>query len=416
MPSSKNKSQKILDHLYSLKNYGIKPGLTRIKRLLKAISNPAKDFASIIVAGTNGKGSVSAILGEILKTSGYKTGLYTSPHLYRFNERIKINGKEISTQTVTKLAEGLLSEGVVKKDKTTFFELTTAMAFKYFSQKKVDIAILEVGLGGRYDATNVVSPLVSVVTSIGVDHEKFLGSDVNTICKEKAGVIKKDGILVSGVRSPKLIRILKSECKANKAKSYFIDKDFKYEKISCNLKGDYQKDNIAVALEVSNQLRSKGFNISDSNIRKALKSVEWKCRMEEFKPSKGISIMVDSAHNELGAKALKDSLKSLSYKDVCFVFGVMEDKDVKSILKELLPLAGGVILTSPKVERAMNPSKLKTYLNGYKGVVEVIPKVSSAVKRAVALSKERKNKKICVTGSIFTASEARKYIDRYLVK
>ncbi len=411
MPSLKNKSQKILNHLYSLKNFGIKPGLSRIKGLLKELGNPEKDFKSVLVAGTNGKGSVSALLAEILQTAGYKTGLYTSPHLYRFNERIRVNGSEIPTGVVISLAEELLSLPVVRKDKTTFFELTTAMAFKYFSKRKVDIAVVEVGLGGRYDATNVVHPLVSVVTSVGLDHEKFLGSNLSDICREKAGVIKNGGILVSGVRDKKLAGVLKKQCSANKSAAYFIDKDFKYKKVASNLKGEYQKDNIATVLEVVRQLKGKDFKITDGHIKKALKTVQWKCRMEEFKAG-GVSVMLDSAHNGPGAKALATSLKKAKYKKLTLVIGAMKYKDISSIFKELLPLTETVILTSPNMERSATTGELKGYLRSFKGVIEAEPKVSKAVKRAVVLSKQ--NKKVCVTGSIFTAAEARRYITRYM--
>lgn len=412
MPSSKNNSKKILEHLYSLKNYGIKPGLTRIKRLLKVLGNPEKDFSSIIVAGTNGKGSVSVMLAEILTTAGYKTGLYTSPHLYKFNERIKIDKKTISTARITGLAKYILALPVVAKDKTTFFELTTAMAYKHFSNSNVDVAVVEVGLGGRFDATNTVNPLVSVVTSVGVDHEKFLGNDIEKICSEKAGVIKKNSDFVTGVRDKKLIRILKKECRENKVKGYYIDKDFKYKKIDCNLKGDYQKDNIAVALEVVRRLREKGFVIKSSHIKKALKTLSWKCRMEVMKTRNGRSVIVDSAHNGAGAKALASSLKKLGSKSNIFVIGIMKDKDMGSIFKELLPIASTVVLTSSRMERSATARELAGYLKDFTGVVEVVPKVSGAVKKAVSLTSKGQN--VCVAGSIFTASEARTYIERYM--
>ena len=408
MPISKTKSVQILDKLYSLKNFGIKPGLKRIKNLLKAVGNPERDFPSIIVGGTNGKGSVSVLVAEILKAAGYKTGLYTSPHLYRFNERIKVDGGLIGTAKIKSYASRMLKLPVVKKDKTTFFELTTAMAFKYFSEKKVDIAVLEVGLGGRYDATNVVSPLVSVITSVGLDHEEFLGGDVKTICREKAGIIKKGSTLVTGVSDKELINIIKSECREKGVKGYYIGKDFKASAVKSTLKGKFQKDNIAVALKTVEVLRDKGFNIKPTHIKKALQTVSWPCRQEEFSV-KGRRVIIDSAHNVPGAKALRDSLGTKKSRST-LVFGVMKRKNVEGILNELLPFSSSVFLTSPKMEGAADTEDLKNKLNSYSGEVSTSKRVSTALKKAIEATP--KGEMVVVAGSIFTAAEARKTVKR----
>jgi dihydrofolate synthase/folylpolyglutamate synthase len=354
-----------IQYLYDIEKYGMDLGLKRVKALLKSLDNPQDKFPIIHVAGTNGKGSTSAMIASILVEAGYKAGLYTSPHLVRFNERIRINHREISDKKVAELVERIRcrsqesevrSQQNSKLSSPTFFEFTTAMAFLYFAEEKVDIAVMEVGLGGRLDATNVGKPLVSVITNIAKDHQAILGSRIKDIAFEKAGIIKKGGILISGETKPAALKVLISECKRKKAVFYRLDRDFSvgekkrrngetekrrnllpdspiprfpdsfmshsspftftgrrwfYQDLAVNLLGRHQYLNAASALAALEVLEERGFYLTESCIRKGLRNVLWPGRIEIV--SKRPLVVLDCAHNPAGAKVLKDALTTILF-------------------------------------------------------------------------------------------------------
>ncbi len=457
-----------LKYLYSLEKYGIRLGLERIKALLESLDNPQDKFNIIHVAGTNGKGSTAAVTASILLKAGYKVGLYTSPHLVRFNERIRIDGKEIPNKKIAELVERVRDRGHGSEamgQNYTFFEFATAMAFLYFAEEKVDFAVMEVGLGGRLDATNVGRPLVSIITNIAKDHEAMLGNRIEDIAFEKGGIIKRGGILISAETKPTALNILKAECKRKMAKFYRLKRDFFiddsnkevrslspnvsigdqkpeagnftfkgrrwiYDGLKMNLLGRHQYLNAACALAALEILEEKGFRISESSVRKGLQGVFWPGRLECI--SKKPLIVLDCAHNPAGAAVLRDALENrFNYKRLFLVLGIMADKDIKGILSRLAPIADMVILTRPQLERAASLDLL------YKHVPACLPlqAVSRGIKRGkagqyadrvrriegvkdaclYAMAKATVDDMICVTGSVFTVGEAREAL-RQIVK
>lgn len=441
-------------YLNNLEKYGIKLGLKRIKVLLKSIGNPQNKLQIIHVGGTNGKGSTSAIIASILHHAGYRVGLYTSPHLVRFNERIKINGRDISDKKVVELVERIKGrgkgQGARGKDKEkitlTFFEFTTAMAFLYFMEEKVDIVIMEVGLGGRLDATNVGNPLISIITNIAKDHEAILGNSIEDIAFEKAGIIKKGSILISGETKPAALKVLTDECRKKRAIFYRIGKEFLVRDIKSrsngsnslnslnrfcfrgrrwilkgleiNLHGAHQYFNAACAIAALEILEEKRFFIPASAIRMGLKKVSWPGRLEilsNLSPNVSIGgnplIVLDCAHNPSGASVLKDALlKEFIYKRLFLVIGIMADKDIKGILSKLVPLSDIVILTRPKIMRATTLDMLYK-LTAKKIEVEkilLIEEVRDACKKALSMANG--DDMVCITGSVFTVGEARDFL------
>ena len=397
--------KKAIQYLYSLEKYGIRLGLKKIKTFLKSLGNPQDRLNLIHVAGTNGKGSTCALIESVLIRAGYKVGLYTSPHLVRFNERIRINGREITDKKVAELVERIKyrsqksevrSQQNSKLSSPTFFEFTTAMAFLYFAEEKVDIAVIEVGLGGRLDATNVGSPIVSIITNIEKDHEAILGSRMTDIAFEKAGIIKRDGILISAEEKSATLKVLASECRRKRAAFYRLNKDFLiddsqkpapagskqgsevrslplqavsrgqksggrtfsfkgrrrvFKDLKTNLLGKHQLQNAACALAALEVLEEDGYDITESAVRKGLKNIFWPGRLEIV--SKRPLIVLDCAHNPAGAAVLKHALqREFNYKRLFLILGIMADKDMKGIISTLAPIADTVILTRPKTERA----------------------------------------------------------------
>ncbi len=460
--------KKAIQYLYSLEKYGIRLGLKRIKTFLKSLGNPQDRLNLIHVAGTNGKGSTCALIESVLIRAGYKVGLYTSPHLVRFNERIRINGREITDKKVAELVKRIKQRsGETEKWRNgettkqnprfpdspiprlpcalTFFEFTTAMAFLYFAEEKVDIAVIEVGLGGRLDATNVGSPIVSIITNIEKDHEAILGSRITDIAFEKAGIIKRDGILISAEEKSAALKVLASECRRKRAAFYRLNKDFLiddsqksggitfsfkgrrrvFKDLKTNLLGRHQLFNCACALEALEVLEEDGYDIKESAVRKGLKNIVWPGRLEIV--SKRPLIVLDCAHNPAGAAVLKHALqREFNYKRLFLILGIMADKDIKGIISTLAPIADTVILTRPKTERAaslemlykeimdlrvmnyelrMKDSNRKSKILNRKLKIMLIEDVQEACRTAISMSKA--GDMLCITGSIFTVGEAR---------
>ena len=378
-----------------------KVDLSNTVKLVSHLNNPEDKFKSIHVAGTNGKGSTSHMLASILQEAGYKVGLYTSPHLKDFRERIKINGKCISKQFVI---------GFIKRNKSffeenslSFFEMTVGMAFDYFAKQKVDIAIVEVGLGGRLDSTNIIRPEVSVITNIGIDHTQFLGDTLKLIAKEKAGIIKPNSPVVIGETQNEIKDVFKEAAKENKSKLIFADNsiDAIYDS---DLKGSYQEHNKKTVLATINEIKLKGFKINNSDIKKGFLNVvantgllgRWQILQNAPK------IICDTAHNREGLSYTLQQLQDENFKELHLVIGFVNDKDLMSIV-DLFPKNANYYFCKPDILRGLDAFKLRSFFkqNSIKG--EAYRSVSDAFKNA-----KRKSKKedlIYVGGSTFVVAE-----------
>lgn len=394
--------KEVLNYLYNLERFGTKLGLSRTLKLLAKLKNPHKNLRVIHVAGTNGKGSVCAMLSSILKEAGYKVGMYTSPHLKRFTERFLINNKEISKKELV----SLFNKTIKHRTNQTFFETITAMAFLYF-KKKVDFLVLEVGLGGRLDATNVIKPLVSVITNIELEHTDYLGKNIKQIAYEKAGIIKKNCPVVTGCKN-KSLDIIKKICKERNSK-LFLAKSHKklnshfsigaHKNLRLNLKGNFQLKNASVAITTIDVLKKVyKIKINEKDIINGLKNVKWDGRLQFVKSN----ILVDCAHNPAGIKALKKEILKIrsNYKKIVLVIGILKDKDYAKMLKLITPLADKTILTKVKIDRAADPEILKKYV---KSNYTIIENVSKSIEYAKSIANKRDL--ILVTGSIYLVSE-----------
>ena len=329
--------------------FGIKEGLERIKELTAALGEPQNFYKTIHVTGTNGKGSVCAMLAEMLKASGLTVGLFTSPHLESYCERIKINGENISENDFAEMIFRVKDCNVV----ATHFEVLTAAAFEYFKVRAVDIAVIEVGLGGTFDSTNIITPELSVITNVALDHENILG-DLESIARNKAGIIKENVPVVTGATGLPL-EIIRAVAKEKNSPLYEVNPlklkaqslKLKAESLKLNLRGDYQKFNAAIAIKAAQIL-----NIDNQKIFQALNQVEWAGRFEVVENSAGVFI-IDGAHNPHGAKALRDSLdKNFLTGKRIWVFGALGDKNFNEMIKILFRADDFVIVTPPQSERA----------------------------------------------------------------
>lgn len=417
--------QQSLKYLYSLDKFGMIFGLTQVERILDAIGNPHREIQTIHIGGTNGKGSTAAIVASILEKEGYRAGLYTSPHLIRFTERIRMNGKEIEEDEVAEIVLWIRDriEAVKIDPPFTFFDFTTAMAFHYFSRKKVDLAVLEVGLGGRLDSTNVVDPLISIITNIAKDHEEVLGHSLLKIAKEKAGIIKKGRPLVTAATQPQVLRLFSRICREKRAPFYRVGKEFRYtrtgernfhyeglqrklQEIHLNLHGPHQIVNATTALGTMEVLEDLGFTVSTKALIEGLRDVNWPGRLEILSSSP--RVIADGAHNPAGAQVLRETLeKEFRYRRLILLIGIMKDKDFESMLHTLAPMADHLILSKPNMLRAAPPSSLKQSLGRNGKKVEVIEDLGEAIGRAISMA--GKDDLVCITGSLYTVGEAKAY-------
>lgn len=425
--------QDTLDYLFGLQRFGIKLGLANMRRMLSALGNPHRALRSVLIGGTNGKGSVAAFVAKIFEKAGYSVGLYTSPHLSDFSERIRLNGRPIPRDEVAGLTEVLRSAQRARAlqgpaggssecaSDITFFECATLLAFLFFAQQKVDLAVIEVGMGGRLDATNVLSPLVSAVTTIGLEHQQYLGKTLEEIAREKAGIIKAQGKLITAVAQPRALAPIRSQCRSLGATMYRLGKDirvkkngqggFNYRGIShsypdlrLNLLGDYQITNAALAVGITELLIERGFAVGEPALRGGLSAMRWPGRMELV--SRSPRVVLDGAHNAAAARCLRQALQtSLSYRRLILVLGIMEDKALASMLKTLVPLAHETIFTRPNLDRAASPHALLGLAPAGEGKMQVVEEVKQAVRTAMLLAGPEDL--VCVTGSLFTVGEAR---------
>jgi dihydrofolate synthase/folylpolyglutamate synthase len=406
-------SQDPLEYLSSLERLGMKFGLENIRALTAGVGHPERRFRSVIVAGTNGKGSVTAMVERGLRAAGYRTARYTSPHLMRIEERFVIDGAEVTTDalrgaaaTVRDAAERLREEGVLESS-PTFFECATAIAFVLFADAGVDIAVLEVGLGGRLDATNVVTPLAAAITSIDFDHEAQLGSAISSIAREKAGVIKPGIPVVCGPLPGDAERVIREVANATGA-TYVnamaaADVDAILGGAELSLKGKHQRANAAVAVALLQELGSAGIAVPADAMRAALTDVSWPGRLEQFEYA-GARVWLDAAHNAAGARALRTFLTEIGWNDCALVFGAMHDKDVGAMLGELLPIATVVVCTTAPTARAATAETLAQLARRQAPAVQVesIPNPADALARAAAV-----RSRVVVAGSIFLIGPVR---------
>lgn len=378
-----------------------KGDLTNTILLAQHLNNPHHYFKSIHVAGTNGKGSTSHMLASIFQEAGYKVGLYTSPHLKDFRERIKINGEVVSKQFVVGFIKR--NQSFFESHSLSFFEMTVGMTYDYFCRKKVDIAIIEVGLGGRLDSTNIITPLVSVITNIGMDHMQLLGNSLREIAFEKAGIIKPNVPVVIGETQTETKPVFEEVAKRNHTSLSFADNEVD-EIYESDLKGVYQLHNIKTVLQTLKHIPKKDFKISLNSLKSGLINVKkntglrgrWEVLQNQPK------VICDVAHNREGLQYVMTQLGSERYENLHIVFGVVNDKDLRSILP-LMPKQASYYFCRPNIERALDANQLKKYFEdfGFEGRVycSVKEAYGTALKNALA------NDLIYVGGSTFVVAE-----------
>ncbi len=408
--------------------------LENISTLAEALGHPEKRYRSVHIAGTNGKGSTAAFTESILRTAGIKTGLYTSPHLERINERIRVNGEEISdadfAESFTKiqaLIEELLAQGKLRAH-PTFFEVVTALAFEHFARAGMEFAIFEVGLGGRLDATNILKPEVGVITHVDFDHEGFLGHSLEEIAGEKAGIIKVGvPVIVAAQRTEARDVILKRAAELGAAvheteKEYvarnvsFVDgcvranvvdvKSGARFRIAPNLRGRFQLGNAVNAIVVAEMLRARGVGISDAAIEQGITNAVWPGRIEKLQS--GPDVYLDGAHNPSAARELANfQSENFAGRNITLLFAAMRDKAVDEIAGILFPHVAEVIFTQPKISRAISAAQLAEMAGEYAGRFRVIPDAQEAFEEALANA--RNEDAIFVTGSLYLVGELRHY-------
>ena len=423
-------SSECRDYLGHLQYFGIKLGLENISTLCRALGNPQDRFPSVHVAGTNGKGSVSAMLAEILRAQRFKTGLYTSPHLARVEERIRVDGASVPPRRFLALLarlkpviDGLMAEGRLAYH-PTYFEVLTALAFIQFAERKVDIAVLEVGLGGRFDATNVVRPLVSVITTIAKDHEKHLGSSLEKIAFEKAGIIKPGVPVVCGVRGGAALRRIRRIAREREAPlvevfgpgrtlealpsrmgyRFFYTGMRGLYAFSPSLAGLHQGTNAAVAIATAEVLSRAWKPLDKAKIVEGIRKTRWEGRLETVR--RRPVVLLDGAHNPEGAEALAAYLKDVIRRPVVLVFAAMQDKDIHAMTRLLFPLCETVILTRVPYKRSATPEELAAAAPPFEGLVLLEPDTRKAVR--LALAESRGCTPVVIAGSLFLIGEVKR--------
>lgn len=419
-----------IEYLRKTHKFGSKLGLDSTRELLRRLGNPHNKFKSVHVAGTNGKGSVTAMISRVLKNAGFKTGMYISPCLERFTERIQVDQNEISEHDAARLIEKvkieidkMLNEGY---DHPTEFEIVTALGFLYFAEMKIDIAVIEVGLGGRLDATNVIEPLISVITSIGFDHMDVLGDTLGKIAYEKAGIIKNSTPAVLYPQDSEALSVLRETAKTRQSELFEVsskqlkvkyskfgeqcfDFEFESERISdivLNLSGAHQILNAATALTALMVLRKLGLSIPDKAILNGLRNVSWPGRLELVR--RNPVVLLDGAHNASGARALSAALTEyFNGKKIILVIGILKDKQVKEILQIICPYASAVIAVKPDNQRALEPHILSKMAALYCDHTYAAPDIYSAIQMGLNLADE--NDILLITGSLYLIGTARKF-------
>ncbi|MCJ7715979.1 MAG: bifunctional folylpolyglutamate synthase/dihydrofolate synthase [Anaerolineales bacterium] len=428
--------QDALDYIYSFVDYSrthqanLSPenfDLSRMVNFMDLLGAPHEDFPSIHIAGSKGKGSVSAFCASVLQTAGYKVGLYTSPHLKDFEERMQINQVPISRTTLADYVEEI-KPAIKSIPELTTFEIMTGLAFLFFARQEVDIAVIEVGLGGRLDATNIITPLVSVITSLYLDHISILGETLEEIAAEKGGIIKKGIPVVCAPQEEGALNVIVDIASRMDAPLTRIDKDYPYSIISSTLDGqkfslvnpgdgqagdsqyiipllgEFQVLNAVTAYAALNSIRSDGFPLEERAIQQGLESTVWPARFEVVRREP--PVIFDSAHNPASMRKLRETI-DFYFPDLplIVVFGISEDKQLDGMLQEILPRASHLIATKADHPRAMDSTALEVRARDFPCSSEAVANVQDALSRAVQLA--GKEKIVLVTGSIFVAASAR---------
>ena len=409
-----------LNYIHSVSNFFCKPGLERISELCHRIGDPQKKLKFIHVTGTNGKGSVCSMLASILMAEGYKVGLYTSPYVREFNERIRINSRNIPNEYLATLTAEVKQEADKMGDSPTEFELITAIAFEYFSREKCDIVVLEVGMGGRLDATNIIeSPLLSIITGISVDHIAFLGDTIEQISGEKACIIKQNCPVLFGGESKVAEEVIAKEANQKQSILYKTDysslsvEDMTLEGTTFNYKGrhdiklpllgDYQPRNASVVLDAVDILRQGGIKINEESVRVGLANAKWPARFEIIK--KEPTVIFDGAHNLQGIEAAVKSIKQyFPEKRVIVISGVLKDKDYQKISDSISEIASQVYTITPSNPRALSAEEYAGIFES-KGISATsCGSVNEATELAISYAKET-NATVCCLGSLYTYCE-----------
>ena len=435
---SQNKFSETLDYLYSLLpmyqrdgSSAFKKGLENTEKLCWELGLPQWQFQSVHIGGTNGKGSVSSMLNSVLMEAGYKTGLYTSPHLQSFTERIRINGKEISQQEIIDFVE--TQKGLIEGVSPSFFELTVAMAFHFFAEAEVDIAIIEVGLGGRLDSTNIIKPELSVITNISYDHQAMLGDTLGEIAREKAGIIKKFTPIVIGEKHIETDQVFIEKAGNEGAPLFFAQDSIKISEISANQygqqisvsitpededeeareltfqldqRGNYQAKNLVTLLKSIEVMREDGWEIDDKAIARGLSKISINSglagRMQQL--SANPKIFCDTAHNEAGVSEVLSQLSSIDHDKLHIVWGMVDDKDHDQILA-LLPKNATYYFVKPDVPRGLNPLTLQEKAEAHELLGKVFSSVADGLIAAHQNAVSEENDLIFVGGSTFVVAE-----------
>jgi len=408
-----------LDHLSSRP---IRLGLAPLLRLLASMGRPEKKYASVVVGGTNGKGSTAAMTAAILTAGGYRTGLYTSPHLLDIRERIRIDGRMIAAEDLRSCADTV--RRALRED-LTYFEFLTATAFHFFEQQRVDIAVLEVGMGGRLDATNVTRPVVSVISNISLDHGDYLGRRIEQIAREKVGIIKNNGCCLTAARQTPMIELIRETCRKRNARFFRLGGEISvrrqsdglfsfrglgrsYDRLGCPLRGRHQIDNAALAIAAVSLLAEHGLAVDEAAIRRGLNETKWEGRLEILRQRP--VVLVDGAHNPAGIASLCAALKEeFRYRRLTVIFGVLDDKDYRTMLRRLAPLADHLILTRPESERSLSPATMLPVARQYHRSVEIQETPEGALRKALAVAAEEDL--VCATGSLYLVGDVKRFVD-----
>ena len=396
-----------LTYLFSLEQFGIKFGLDNIFALVARLGHPERAFRTIHVAGTNGKGSVTAMVDTALRAAGHRSARFTSPHLVDLTERFVIDGRAVSRDAlfdaiadVRQAIDALRDEGILAVQ-PTFFEVTTAVAFELFRRAGVEVAVVEVGLGGRLDATNVVSPMATAITSIAFDHQLYLGSTLREIAIEKAGIIKPGVPVVVGVLDPEAAAAI-DEVARERGAEVIRTSPGEVEGFTIGLRGSHQRANAAVARTLLAVVDARGLAVPPAAIATGLATVEWPGRLDWRRLADGREALLDAAHNPAGAVALASYLKDLPGPALPLVFAAMRDKDIRDMLSVLLPVTSRLVVTRAPMARSADPSAILTLARG------IAPSLDMSAEASVGAALDRAwraSSRIVVAGSIFLLGE-----------
>ncbi len=425
--------EETLSWIHSISRFGMNQGLERIKTLLSYLGDPQAKLNFLHIGGTNGKGSTAAFAASVLESAGYKVGLYTSPYLVQFTNRMSINGRDIPRKRLVELVERVkpLTEKIASDPdlgQPTEFEVVTALALTYFAQEAPDLVVLEVGLWGRLVATNAVQSLVTVITTVSLEHTHVLGNTREAIAGEKAGIIKEGAPVVTGTNGS-VLEVLREKCVEKQVSLYRLGEDFRaagtanglsgqemhyrglswdYANLKISLLGSYQVDNAAMALAALELLSAKGYELPEESIRRGLQSTRWPGRMEVIGHLP--LVVIDGAHNIEAFKALRTSLSNtFSYRKLVLLLGLLEDKAAEEILVEILPLADEIVLTRPNSPRAAAPETLKVMAQKIiSKPVLVREEISDAVELTFSLAGEQDL--ILIAGSLYLISDVRQLL------